>query len=59
MSKERLTAYLKHIDLHGVDMVVETALTDKRLTEEERAAVEAYANLKKSPPKGRKKGRQG
>lgn len=53
MSKERLALYLKHVDSHGVEEVAEAAERDKNLTEDEKAAVRAYVDLK--TPRRRKK----
>lgn len=46
MSKERVEAYLRHIDMYGIDEVEETAQIDKNLTDEEKAAIVAYLKTK-------------
>lgn len=56
MSKDRLERYLRHIDKHGTDMIEDSVQNDRRLTDEEKAAVVAYAKTKTPPkPKRRKR----
>ncbi len=55
MSEDRLSIYLKHIDHYGSELVEDTALKDKRLTDEEKKAVQAYLNVQKYSKRTKKK----
>jgi hypothetical protein len=58
VTKDAVERYLRHIDAHGTDMIEDTVRNDRRLTDEEKAAVVAYANIQATPlkrPKGKRK----